>query len=574
MTWIPTPKHTLKFGFFFERAEQNNFDQIVVGSNIPGGTNNQNGRFEFQPTGHPGTSGVAIGNAALGLFNSYGEIGRRAYTLLRGNAFEAFVQDNWRVTPGLTLEIGLRYSYFAPWYAKWNDIANFDERFYDPELRAVVHPTGGYIVAGDPYNGIVLPGTGFPESAHGRIPAEDVPNVERLFKGLPRGLVNNYPAEFSPRFGFAYQAGAKTVVRGGFGVYKGRSQFFSSNLFGNPPNQLTVGVTNGSVDAPGGTSVRRDFPFQVRALDRDYRNPTAYTYSFNVQRELPASLLLETAYVGKHSINLRGARNINQLPVGTVQQNPGRNPDSLRPYHGLGIISLGEYNRQSNYHSLQVSLDRRFRSGLGFGVAYTFSKLIDNTENPYDAFDVNITRSVSASDRPHLLNVNFIYELPFFKTRNDALGRLAGGWQISGVTFYRSGSPISIVDTVDTAGVGPGSGSQPWDLVGDPTVTGERGFGLPWFRGDAFARPALGRFGNAGLNLLRGPGFSNYDLAVFRNIVFGEGRFNAQFRVEAFNFPNHPNLNNPNSNPRGGFFGVITGKTGERNLQLGLKLAF
>ena len=173
-----------------------------------------------------------------------------------------------------------------------------------------------------------------------------------------------------------------------------------------------------------------------------------------------------------------------------------------------------------------------------------------------------------------MLNVNFIYELPFFRTRKDVLGWVAGGWQVSGVTFYRSGAPLSIVDTVDTAGVGPGSGSQPWDLVGNPRVSGERGLGLPWFDGAAFARPALGRFGNAGLNILRGPGFSNWDLAVFKNVALFEGKMRTQFRAEAFNFPNHPNLNNPNANPRGGFFGVITGKTSERNLQLGLKVAF
>jgi hypothetical protein len=541
---------------------------------VPGGTNNQNGRFEFLPTGHPRTSGVAIGNAALGLFNSYGEIGQRAYTLLRGNTFEAFIQDSWRVMPKLTIELGLRYSYFQPWYAEWNDIANFDERFYNPANRATVHPTAGYLTGGDPYNGIVLPGNGFPDSARGRIPAENVPGVDRLFHDLPRGLVNDFKLQFSPRFGFAYQLDRKTVLRGGAGVYQGRAQFFSSYLFGNPPNQITVGVTNGNVDSPGGGSTRRDFPFQVRALDRDYRYPTAYTYSFNIQRELPGSLLLETAYVGKHSINLRGTRNTNQLPIGTVQANPGRNPDSLRPWHGLGIISQGEYNRQSNYHSFQLSVDRRFRSGLGFGVAYTFSKLIDNTSTPYDAYNVNLVKSISGSDRPHVLNVNFIYELPFLRNRTDALGLVAGGWQISGVTFYRSGNPISIVDTVDTAGVGPGSGSQPWNLVGDPTVSGDRGLNLPWFNGAAFARPAAATFGNAGLNILRGPGFANWDLAVFKNFRFLENRLNTQFRLEAFNFPNHPNLANPNSNPRGGFFGVITSKSGERNVQLGLKVSF
>lgn len=572
-TWIPTPKHTVKFGVVFERAEQNNLDQIVVSSTVPGGTNNQNGRFEFNPTGHPRTTGVAIGNAALGVFNSYGEIGQRAYTLLRGNSFEGFVQDSWRVRPKLTLEIGLRYSYFQPWYAQWNDIANFDSRYYDPARRATVDPVGGFITAGDPYNGIVLPGTGFPASARGRIPAEKVPNVERLFKGLDRGLVNEYKLQFSPRTGFAYQFDPKTVVRGGFGLYQGRAQFFSSNLFGNPPNQVTVGVTNGLVDAPAGGSTRRDFPFQVRALDRDYRYPTAFTYSFNVQRQLPLAVLLEVAYVGKHSINLRGARNINQLAAGTVQANPGRNPDFLRPWHGLGIISQGEYNRQSNYHSFQLSADRRFRNGLGFGLAYTFSKLISNVETPYDAFNTNLVKSIDGADRTQALNFNFIYELPFLRQRRD-WARLLGGWQISGFTTYRSGAPLSIVDTTDTAGVGPGSGSQPWDVTGSTAVDGARGFGVPWFNPTAFARPANGRFGNAGLNLLRGPGLKNLDLALFKDFRFREDRLNAQLRLETFNTANYPNLTNPNTNPRGGFFGVVTGKTGERNLQLGLKVSF
>ncbi|MBL8290423.1 MAG: TonB-dependent receptor, partial [Bryobacterales bacterium] len=186
----------------------------------------------------------------------------------------------------------------------------------------------------------------------------------------------------------------------------------------------------------------------------------------------------------------------------------------------------------------------------------------------------NLVRSLSSSDRPHVLNVNFIYELPFLKNRRDVVSFVAGGWQVSGFATYRSGAPLSITDTVDTAGVGPGSGNQPWDLVGDPSVSGERGLDRPWFNGAAFARPALGRFGNAGLNILRGPGFSNLDLALFKNFRVRENGLNIQFRAETFNTVNHPVLSNPNINPRGGFFGVVTGKSGERNLQLALKVSF
>lgn len=574
VSWVPSGRHTVKFGFYFENAQQNNMDQIVVGSNVPGGTNNQNGRFEFSPAGNPNSSGVAIGNAALGFFNSYGEVGQRAYTLLRSNAFEAFAQDTWKVMPKLTLELGVRYAYYQPWYAKWNDIANFDAAWYDSSNRATVDPRGGFITSGDPYNGIVLPGSGFPESSRGRIPAENVPNVERLFHGLPRGFVDSYKLQFSPRLGFAYQLLPSTVLRGGFGIYQGRTAFFSSYLFGNPPNQVTVGVTNGNVDNPQGGSTSRQFPLQVRALDHAYRAPTSYTYSLNVQHELPGSTVLEVAYVGKHSINLRGARNLNQLTPGTVQENPGVNADALRPYHGLGIINLGEYNRQSGYHSLQVSADRRFRSGLGFGVAYTFSKLIDNTATPYDARNVNLVRALSSSDRPHLLNVNFIYELPFLKSRKDLFGRVVGDWQVSGVAFARSGSPLSVVDSTDIAGIGPGSGSQPWNLVGDPKLSGDRGLGDLWFDPAAFSQPQPGTYGNAGLNILRGPAFQNWDLALFKNFKLAAERVNAQFRVEVFNFPNHPLLSNPGTNPRGGTFGRVTSKTGERNLQLALRFTF
>src|SRR5690606_173461 len=123
-----------------------------------------------------------------------------------------------------------------------------------------------------------------------RIPAENVEGVDRLFHGLPRGLVNNFTNNFAPRLGVAYRLGDKTVMRAGAGVFQRRTLFFSSYLFGNPPNQVAQGVTNGLADAPGGEGVTREFPFQVRALDRDFKAPTAYTWSFSLQRELPGRI--------------------------------------------------------------------------------------------------------------------------------------------------------------------------------------------------------------------------------------------------------------------------------------------
>jgi len=574
VSWIPTGRHTIKFGGYVERGLQNNRDQVVI-SSAPGGTNNQNGGFTFSPTGNPNTTGVAIANAALGNFNSYGEISQRAYTLMRSNVFEGFVQDTWKATPRLTIEAGLRYSYFGPWYAKWNDISNFDPNFYSQANKAIVDRTGGFIVSGDPYNGIVLPGSGFPSSAAGHVPAQSVPGVDRLFHNLPRSLVNRYTLQFQPRLGFSSLIAPKTVLRGGFGLYEDRVNFYSSYLFGNAPNQITVGVTNGAVDNPGSSGgTQRQYPFPVRALDPAYRYPTAYTYSLGIQRELPGSVLFEIGYVGKHSINLRGQRNINQLQPGTVQANPGVNADALRPWMGLGIITLGEYNRQSNYNSLQISAEKRFRAGLSFGLAYTFSKLIDNTTTPWDAYHVNLVRAVSGTNLPHVLNLNAIYKLPLWRKPQHWYESALGDWQVSGVFFYRSGNPLSVVSTVDTAGVGSGSGSQPWNLVGNPHATGSSGVNKPWFNSAAFKAPQPGTFGNAGLNILRGPSFNELDLALFKNFDTIHDRLKTQFRVEAFNLPNHPILADPGVNPNAGSFGLVTSKTGQRNLQLGLKFEF
>jgi hypothetical protein len=145
---------------------------------------------------------------------------------------------------------------------------------------------------------------------------------------------------------------------------------------------------------------------------------------------------------------------------------------------------------------------------------------------------------------------------------------------LSGVSFINSGSPLSVVDASDIAGVGSGSASQPWNLVGDPTISGERGINKLWFSPTAFARPAAGTFGNAGINILRGPITTSWDLAVFKNFGIYD-RARAQFRLEAYNFPNHVNMAAPNINPTAGAFGMITSKSGSsRMLQLGFKLIF
>lgn len=560
-TWIFNSGHTLKSGAFFGRDTQINADQVAF---------NQNGWFTFRDSGNPSTTGNALANAALGNFDTYFEIGPAADTHVRSNAVEAFVQDTWKLRPNLTLELGLRYSYFAPWTAKWNDISNFDPRYYTAANRATLDPRTGAILSGDPYNGIVQGGTSYPESAQGRALGALVPNVQRLFRGVPEGFVNSYYANFAPRFGLAWRLNPKSVLRLGGGSFKARDFLNNGSLFRNAPNQNRVDVVNGLVDTPGGRGGSQ-FPFSLGALALEYNYPTAYQYSFSVQREIPFGFVLDAAYVGKSAVDLYRVRNLNQLRAGTVQANPGINVNALRPYYGLAIINYSEQSGRSSYNSAQLSLDRRFRNGLGFGLAYTFSKNIDNVSTPFDA--AVYPRALSGNDRPHVLSINYIYQLPFLRDAKTLTGKLLGNWQLSGVTFFRSGAPLSVVDATDIAGVGTGSASQPWNLVGPTAVSGETGVRRSWFDPGAFSLPMAGTFGNAGLNILRGPAFQNWDIALFKNFRYSE-RISVQLRGEAFNFLNHPLLSNPNTNPRSGDFSRVVTKFGERNLQIGLKLLF
>lgn len=560
VTVVPNGAHTIKLGVFWEMAAQINADQVAY---------NQNGWFTFRDSGNPISSGVAIANAALGHFDTYFEIGPAADTHVRSYAIEGFAQDTWKITPRLTMEYGLRYSYFQPWHADWNDIANFDPRYYNPANRAVIDATTGGITAGDPYNGIVLPGDSYPASAAGRAQGAFVPNVQRLFHGLPPGFVNSYHRNFSPRLGIAWRLTDHTVVRAGGGIFKARQFLYNSSLFRNAPNQARVDTNNGLVDSPGGGGLT--LPFTLGSVANEYRYPTSFNYSLSVQHEFPTGFVLDASYVGNTGMNLLRTHNINQMLPGTIYASPSISPNALRPYEGLAVINNSEQSGHSNYNALQVTLSRRFHSGLGVDVAYTFSKNLDDTATPYNAY--HFVRAPSSWDRTQVLTFNYMYELPFFRARQGVTGNLLGNWQLSGVSFFRSGNPLSVVDSTDTAGVGSGSASQPWNVVGSTAVSGPTGVGQLWFNPAAFAVPAKGTFGNAGLNLLRGPLFQNWDMALFKRFKIREW-LSTQFRFEVFNFLNHPNLADPVVSPRSGSFGYITSKSGNRNIQLGLKFLF
>ena len=235
--------HTIKFGFAWEKSGENDNDEINV-SACPTCTNNQNGQFSFQDTRAGGT-GNAVANSALGLFDSYSELGQRAYTIFRGSMYEGFAQDRWKVNQKLTVDVGVRYSIIFPMQAVWRNMIVWNEKYYDPAKAVTVSPVNGTITltpGSDRYNGMVIPGSGWPDSAKGRFPEATDGSLSYLFRG---GAESAYFSDlrknqWQPRVGIAYQITPKTVLRMGAGrFYTKLGVSDSVFLGGNPPFQPT-----------------------------------------------------------------------------------------------------------------------------------------------------------------------------------------------------------------------------------------------------------------------------------------------------------------------------------------------
>lgn len=600
-TWT-RGSHTLKFGGLWEYQGQNDFDQINV-SGVPGGTNNQNGRFVFTDSTRPDSTGLAIANAAMGLFDTYAELGTRSYTPYRGNMFEFFAQDSWKVNRKLHLDYGVRYTIIQPYFSLWRNMSVFDVASYDPAKAVVQDPRTGYITGttGDIYNGLIIPGSGFTDAAKGRFPVSTDPQFQRLFKG-DKSYSQTHYNQWQPRLGIAYSINEKTVIRTGVGRYFTRLGVSDSVfLGGNPPFQPSIAVSNGTVDNPGGSAGGQiNFPLIVTSQDPIFKNPESWQWNAAVQREFYYGTTLEVAYVGRRAIHQQRERNINALPIGTVQANPGVNPDYLRPYKGYSSIRVTNNDANLLYNGMQLSLNKRFSKGISFGLAYTYSKSMDDGSAQRDILPNPFNRSnlwgPSDYDRRQVFVGNVIYELPFFRSARGVTGSVLGGWQVTLLAQFQTGTPFTVGTTDDVAGIGPGNGtnagsgggnSMPaniYNIVGDPHLSDPK-FATSnsdpntYFNTAAFtaagARPSAGSYTTQrNRNLLYNPGFQNWTGSLFKTFKIGE-RQSVLFRGEVFNIPNHPNWNNVDSvNPTSGTFGKVTNKNFERTFQLSLRYSF
>jgi hypothetical protein len=600
LTWVKGG-HTIKFGVLYEKSGENDNDEINV-SACPTCTNNQNGQFAFSDTrlnnGLP-TSGVAAANAALGLFDTYSELGQRAYTPFRGSMFEGFVGDSWKASQKLHLDYGVRYTVIVPYHAIWRNEAVFDPTYYDPSKAVAVDPKTGTILpnSGDRYNGMVIPGSGFPSYAVGRFPEASDPSLKYLFRGAPDRFSDIQYNNIQPRAGIAYALNEKTVIRAGGGRFITRLGV-SDSIFlgGNPPFQPTANVTGGNVDNPGGSSTNL-LPLTVTTQSKAFKNPEAYSYNFTVERQFYGSTLLSVAYVGRRGLHLQREADINQPTIATVVANPGVNLDALRPYKGYNSIRETDNIGTSTYNSFQLSFSRRFKQGFAFGMAYTLSKSMDSGSAQRDiipnTYDAHNLWGQSDFDVRHIMIINYIYELPFLRSQHNLAGKALGGWQISGITQFQTGTPFSVGTGNDYAGVGQDGSlngiGQFWNMNATPSIVGQiaangAGEAKYWFQTTdssgnlLFSQPAKNTFNTqpAGFrNVLHNPGFTNWNVGLFKKFSFTE-KTGMQFRAEAFDVFNHPNWGGVNTNPTNlSTFGKITSKTGDvRNLQLSLRLFF
>ena len=557
-TWSKlSGKHVFKWGAEIHRNRMDRFQ--------PQGLNlGPRGLFQFNPgttqlNGGPGLGPYgSVDNAiASFLLGATDETSRTFMPITptnRQTQFGAFMQDTYQVTRNLTLDLGIRYEYYSPVKPRYKGGAS-----------NYVPSTNTLDVAG--YGDIDL-ATG----------------------------VSAQSLNFAPRVGFAYRAGEKQVIRGGYGIsyWTGRFGFTGGTLSTQFPVIYNIQQGNTGDFIVDGTFASLP-PVQTIPIPSNgqinpapnqaffvipSRNRTPYVQNYNLtyQRELVHGIAFDIGYVGSLGRQLPFNRSLNAAV-------PGAGSAGLPFFVQFGrtaAVSLRANGISSNYNSLQTNLSKRFSNGFSFTVAYAYAKSLDVGSNQpgfTDNLDLRRQYGPSDFDQTHLLTISHLYELPFGKGKkflnNGGVGSfILGGWQINGIFRSATGTPFT--PTADaTACNCPGNGNFA-DAVAPVQMVGGIGPGQTWFSTSSFAVPGTNRFGNAGRNSIRGPRLTNYDFSVFRTFSMSD-RFKLEYRAEFYNLSNTPHFANPNGNVSSASFGTITGTLngyGNRQVQMALRLKF
>ncbi len=502
-----------------------------------------------------------------------------------------YVQDDWKITSRLSLNLGLRWDYLGYAVDKQGRNGSFDTRLY----RAP--PVGGFTSAG------------FVQTSATQKPIPGIPKVANT-------LLDSEPnRNFAPRFGFAYKLSEKIALRGGYGIYYDRL----SNQLGLLEALSLPGYVRTDLQGAANTSysmqnpfptlpARADFPVApqlsappyttdrpaigLNAVDPTLKTPYLQQWGMNAQYQATSSTMVEVGYQGTKGSRLATQRLINQpilatatSPIGGQTTNTSANASLRVPYVGFsptGLVWL-ETSTDSSYNSLQTSVTRRLSKGVRLLASYTWAKSLDNnsgsgtgatfTQLDGDQTRLSLNRGLSDFDRTHRVVVNFSYNLPYGRLNKQ----IFGDWQVAGVAILQSGTPISILDTSGAALYGTANSRASWSP--GATITTAQGSGRTqdrlnrYFNTAAFVR-AGNFFGDTGRNILRGPIQRNADLSINKKFTLTE-RVNLEWRNEFFNVLNIANFANPGGSITAASYGVIRNTTGNpRVVQFALKLAF
>jgi hypothetical protein len=584
-------KHTIKAGVTIARSRAWKGNQ----------GNYYSGYFQFgRDVNNPLDSNYGYANALQGIYDTYQEASARPGADYRSGSFEEFVQDSWKVTPRLTLDLGVRFTTWRPWFQRSNLQSAFNPNSWIPADKSELYQPGlnatGQRVAVNPVTGLQYPAV---------LIGALVPGVGNPLDGLliagtpgvPQGLTTVQRVTPGPRFGFAWDpfGNGKTSVRGGFGIAALPQTEINTSEQSQPPFAYRptayYGTLTTFLNAAGSL-----FPSSVQGTDWT-KLAQMYSFSTGIQRDVGFATVIDVAFVGNLGRHLLQTVNLNTLPYGARflassqdPTNPGKPlPDSfLAPYTGLGSITYGEPVGTSSYYALQAQANRRFAHGLEFKSNFTWSKSMDYSSSDNGSLAVYASRKLinygmSSFDRTFIVNLAWLYEIPVGQhLKNPILNTALGHWNISGTTTFASGAPsgvsFSTTSGVDLIGGGDG---QRIDVSGNPQL----GFGnrnqYEWFNTSVFSAPPLGYIGSAARDVFRGPGQNQWDLSVFKRFVVRE-KASLELRGEFYNAFNHAQWSSINTsaqfNPAGqqvnSLFGTATADRGPRVIQLSLRAAF
>jgi hypothetical protein len=531
------------------------------------------------------------------------------------NQFEAYVQDDWKVSPRFTLNAGLRYSKFAQPTDANRQLTTFDPSLYNVANAPTIDKSnnGNLCVTGATCTGGVTPNAGASRLNGISINSGSSAAGSTSPYGTKVGKSDNL--NFAPRVGFAFDVlgNGKMSLRGGYGISFDSSLFgiYEQNIFANIPFVNTPTISNTSFDNPAAVQANVSFAAPVlRATSPNFRTPYNQQYSLGVQTAIGLGVTMDISYVGSHQVHLLGLVDINQPAPGAfaaaglgtasgsfraINATTINQINQIRPYRGYGVINSVQTAFDGNYNSLQIAGRKQWKHDSLLAMNYTWSRALtnagaDRTGAPQISSNPAAEYGRSSADRTHIFNFNAVYALPFFYEQKGFVGHLLGGWEISALGYLNSGLPLNVTTSgLDPAGVGviisSAAASGRPDQAANPNVASATSGPIRtrqhWFNINAYQAVPTGQYrgGNAQRNGVNGPGWWRVDPGLFRNFKIHES-LGLQLRGEAFNIFNHTNPDTISTASLIGLSGYsatagnITNYRDKRILQLGAKLVF